>query len=88
MSIQIPSDPKSRKVIADAVVEISNHLTQIAAFRDKIKEVLDNVKDKTGMKPKDMRKYANLKHKGKLSDAIAEADDLEALDQILTGGGE
>lgn len=75
-TVIIPSNPADQKIIFDAVKEIDNSLTRIAAERDQIKAILENIADQfKGMDKKYMKKMAQVYHKQNFSQVQGDNED-------------
>ncbi len=75
-AILIPSNPADRKIIFDAVKEIDNSLTRIAAERAQIKAILDNIADQfEDIDKKYMKKLAQIYHKQNFAEVQGENED-------------
>lgn len=83
-NITIPSSPEDRKKILNAIQEISNSLTRIAAERDLIKEILQNVEDNFELPKKYTRKVAKIYHKQNFKEVQAEQSELETIYETVT----
>ena len=79
MSIIIPSSDADRKVIKDAMTELSNSMVRIESEKSFIKEAIDDLNDKVGIDKKHLRKLATIYHKQTLAQVTGEVEDLEAL---------
>ncbi len=79
MSIVVPSSEADRKVIKDAMTELSNSMVRIESEKSFIKEAIDDLNDKVGIDKKHLRKLANIYHKQTLAQVTGEVEDLEAL---------
>lgn len=83
--IDLPSDPVLRKVITDGIAEIISSKIRAGAERDLQKEICDKVKKTTGVKPAQVRQWANWKFKGDnaAAEAAAKITSSEAALEIL-----
>ena len=79
MSIVVPSSEADRKVIKDAMTELSNSMVRIESEKSFIKEAIDDLNDKVGIDKKHLRKLANIYHKQTLAQVTGEVEELEAL---------
>jgi flagellar motor switch protein FliG len=87
-NIIIPSDPQTRKVILDAMKEMSNSMTRIDSEKELMKEIVEEVSDKTEVPKKYLNKMARIYHKQNISEVKAENDDLETLYEAVTGASD
>lgn len=78
-TIIIPSSEADRKVIKDAMTELSNAMVRIESEKNFIKEAIEDLNDKVGIDKKYLKKLANIYHKQTLSEVTGEVEDLEAL---------
>lgn len=83
-NIIIPSDPQTRKVILDAMKEMSDSMTRVESEKNLMKEIIDDVSDKVEVPKKYLRKMANIYHKQNLTEVKTEMDDVEALYEAVT----
>ena len=79
MSIVVPSSEADRKVIKDAMTELSNSMVRIESEKSFIKEAIDDLNDKVGIDKKHLRKLANIYHKQTLAQVTGELEELESL---------
>ncbi len=79
MSIVVPSSEADRKVIKNAMTELSNSMVRIESEKSFIKEAIDDLNDKVGIDKKHLRKLANIYHKQTLAQVTGEVEELEAL---------
>ena len=80
----IPSNPNDRKVIFDAMKEISNSMTRIEAERDLIRQTINDVCDTQKLSKKTFRRMAKVYHKQNFKQEIAEQEEFEALYETVT----
>ncbi|MFW9602981.1 MAG: hypothetical protein ACMV1B_11785 [Prevotella sp.] len=73
------SSPVDRKKIKDALQEISNSLTRIAAERDLIKETVSEVSKNFNLSKKHINKMSRIYHKQNFQVTQQENEELEAL---------
>lgn len=85
-NIIVPSDPQTKQTILNALKEISNSMTRIDSEKDLIKEIVEEVSDKTEVPKKYINKLARIYHKQNISEVKAENDDLETLYEAVTAG--
>ena len=67
-----PSNPADQKKIADAVVEAFNSRQRIAAEKDLIKNIRDDLKEKFGLPPKVFNKMLTTYEKMNLEEQVQE----------------
>jgi hypothetical protein len=70
--------------VYDAIVEISNSMTRMAAERDLIKETLNMVKDKYELPQKYTRTLAKIYHKQNFQEVKSEQSEVETLYESIT----
>lgn len=80
----IPSNPNDRKVIFDAMKEISNSMTRIDAERDLIRQTINDVCDTQKLSKKTFRRMAKVYHKQNFKQEIAEQEEFETLYETVT----
>jgi len=85
MSVIVPSDPQTKKVILDAMKEMSNSMTRVDAEKDLMKEIIEEVSDKTEIPKKYLNRMARIYHKQNMAEVKAENSDLEDLYEAVTG---
>ena len=73
------SNPVDRKKIKDALIEISDSMTRIAAERDLIKEIVKDIADKYELSKKHINKMSRIYHKQNFQTEQQEYDELESL---------
>ena len=78
-TIIIPSSPADRKIIKDAMTELSNSMVRIESEKNFIKEAIEELNDKVGIDKKYLNKLARVYHKQTLAQVTGEMEDLEAL---------
>jgi uncharacterized coiled-coil DUF342 family protein len=76
--MQISSD-HYKKTLRNAMVEISNSLTRIAAERDQIKSICDHVKEEIQVNPKLVRKLGSIYYKQNLTALVGETEEIKDL---------
>lgn len=81
----IPSSPTDRKAVLDAIREADASLTRIDAEKEHIKEIVDMLKEKFELPPKQMRKVINAYHKQNLVDVTTAAEEVEELYESFIG---
>lgn len=83
ISIDLPSDEASRKVITDAVTEIVDSMTRDQAERELRKSIGEAVKEKTKFDPVLLNKFARWRYNGKLNEDVNKINESEAVYKIL-----
>jgi hypothetical protein len=73
------TSPADRKVLLDAVQELSNSMTRVDGERDFQKEAIAEVSGKLNLNKKYVRKLARIYHKNNLNDVKQENEDVETL---------
>lgn len=81
----LPSDDHGKKVIKDAMFEISASMTRMDAERDLQKEAIGNVCEEYELNKKTFRKLVRTYHKQNFTKEIAEHEEFENMYQELTG---
>ena len=81
----LPSDTFGKKVIKDAMLEISGAMTRIEGERDYIKESIAKVCEDFEINKKTFRKLVNTYHKQNFSKEVAEHEEFEKMYEDLTG---
>jgi len=81
----MPSSEKDRERIKGAVNEIVDHYTMIASYQEKVKEVNEFLKDEFDMPSSLANKTARLVFKGSFSEEVAKFEELEELNNLVTG---
>jgi hypothetical protein len=81
----IPSDPKARAKIKAMVVEISDHMTIIEGYREKIKETIKEVSEEFDIKKKYLNKMAATYHRNNFNQQQQENEDIAALFEAVVG---
>ena len=79
MSNVMISNPADRKKIKDALQEISDAMTRIAAEKDLIKEIVADVSDNFQMEKKTVNKMARVYHKQNFINEQQAFDEFETL---------
>lgn len=77
------SNPEDRKVVTDAIKEISNSMLRMESDRDLQKEIVEAVCEKVDIDKADVKKLAKIYHKQNYNDVKAAADDLQGLYEEL-----
>lgn len=83
MSIIIPSSPEDRKLVLDALKEISNSYTRTEAEKDFVKEAINDLADKVEIEKKHIRQLAKIYHKQNLPEVRDQVDTIEALYEAI-----
>lgn len=73
------TSPADRKVLLDAVKELSNSMTRVDGERDFQKEAIAEVAGKLNLEKKYVRKLARIYHKNNLTEVKQENEDVETL---------
>lgn len=73
------TSPADRKVLLDAVQELSNSMTRVDGERDFQKEAIGDVAKKLNLEKKYVRKLARIFHKNNLNEVKQENEDVETL---------
>ena len=73
------TSPADRKVLLDAVQELSNSMTRVDGERDFQKEAIVEVAKKLNLEKKYVRKLARIFHKNNLNEVKQENEDVETL---------
>jgi hypothetical protein len=73
------TSPADRKVLLDAVQELSNSMTRVDGERDFQKEAIGDVAKKLNLEKKYVRKLARIYHKNNLNEVKQENEDVETL---------
>ena len=81
----LPSDEFGKKVIKDAMFEISASMTRIEGERDYIKESIAKVCEEFELSKKTFRKLVRTYHKQNYDKEIAEHEEFETMYEELTG---
>ena len=78
------SSPVDRKKILDAMREISNSMTRIAAERDLMKDIVKDVSDNFQIPRKVVNKIAKTYHKQNLTQEVQEHEEFVELYDSVT----
>lgn len=81
----LPSDDHGKKVIKDAMFEISASMTRVDGERDLQREAIAKVCEEFELNKKTFRKLVRTYHKQNFSKEIAEHEEFETMYQELTG---
>lgn len=80
----LPSNPKDREAIKNAVNELCDSMTRIDSERDLQKSIVDDVNENTGLDKSILKQLASWKHKGTKDKAVQKVNDVEfAYDQLF-----
>lgn len=80
----VPSNPKDRKAIFDAMKELSNSMARIDAERDLIRQIINDVCEEQKLSKKTFRRMAKVYHKQNFKQEIAEQEEFEKLYEVVT----
>lgn len=86
MSFTIPSNPKDRKIINDALKEIGNHLTIKSAASDAIKDIAVHMKEDYDMPLRTVNRLAKVMYEQNFQDKAADFEEFETEFEILIKG--
>jgi hypothetical protein len=73
------NNPADQKKILNAMREVSNSMVRIAAERDLIKDIVNDVSEKFQLDKKIFKKMCNTFHKDNYSENVAEAEEFVSL---------
>lgn len=79
------TDPAKKKVILDALQEISSSKTRMEAERDLIKEIVNNLHEETEIEKKIIRRMAKVYHAANFTEEVAQDEEFELLYETITG---
>lgn len=79
------SSPEDRKKLLNAIKEIDNSMTRVAAERDFQKDAISAVADELDLEKKYVRKLASIYHKQNFSQVQQEQEEVETLYELITG---
>ena len=79
------SNPEDRKKLLNAIKEIDNSMTRVAAERDFQKDAINNVAGELDLEKKYVRKLAAIYHKQNLSQVQQETEEVFELYDLITG---
>ena len=75
-----------KTIVADAIREMVDSMTRVAAERDLQKEIVTQVKENTTVAPKVFRKMARTAFKANFTEEVAINEEFELLyKQVVTG---
>lgn len=81
----LPNDEFGKKVIKDAMFEISGAMTRIEGERDFIKEAIAKICEDFEINKKTFRRLVNTYHRQNFSKEVAEHEEFEKMYEDLTG---
>jgi len=81
----MPSTEKDRDRIKAAISEIVDHLTFIASYKEKIKEINDFLKEEFELPASLANKSAALVYKGSFFEEEAKFAELEEINNLVAG---
>lgn len=73
------SNAADRKKFKDALQEISNSYTRVAAERDLVKDIVANLSEEFTLPKKQISKLARIYHKQNLTQESADFEEIETL---------
>ena len=79
------SNPKDRERLLNAIKEIDNSMTRVAAERDFQKDAINAVADELDLEKKYVRKLASIYHKQNLSQVQQETEEVFELYDLIMG---
>lgn len=79
------SNPEDRKKLLNAIKEIDNSMTRVAAERDFQKDAINTVADELDLEKKYVRKLASIYHKQNLSQVQQETEEVFELYDLIMG---
>jgi archaellum component FlaC len=79
------SNPEDRKKLLNAIKEIDNSMTRVAAERDFQKDAINTVADELELEKKYVRKLASIYHKQNLSQVQQETEEVFELYDLIMG---
>lgn len=82
-TIEIPSNPKKREGLKNAVVEITKHMQKVSHENEAIKDILSATESTTGIKKKYIRKMAKLMYTHEYSSHKTENQEFEELYEMI-----
>lgn len=86
LSVTIPSDPHTRKLIRDTLKDISNLKTMMAAQADTIKEAIKGASERHDIPKKYMERMVNVFHAGTYEKQEQEHDEFTTLYESIVEG--
>jgi ribosome maturation protein Sdo1 len=85
-NIIIPTSPADRDRIRNAMKEISASFTRTEAEKNFVKDAINALAEDVPIPKKILRKMAVIYHKQNITEVTTEAEDLEALYELINGG--
>lgn len=82
-NIIIPSDPKTKQKIKNAVKEISNSFTRIQSENENVAAILARMKEECEIPSPILRKLARTFYNQNMQDQLSEFEDFEALYDVI-----
>lgn len=82
------SNPEDRKKLLNAIKEIDNSMTRVAAERDFQKDAITAVADDLDLEKKYVRKLASIYHKQNFAQVQADQEEVETLYELITGSND
>lgn len=79
----MPSSPADRKIIMDAMAEISASMTRTEGEKDFVKEAISELYDKFKIPKKLLNRFAKTYHKQTYSDELGSNSDFETMVETL-----
>lgn len=86
LDLTLPSNPADQNKIKNAVREMEDSMTRIAAEKDLQKEIINRINEETGYAKPALRKLATMKYKLTRNKVESEAETLvETYDRLFGG---
>lgn len=82
----LPSSTTDRQKIKAALVECTNCFQRIEDEQESLKEIINDVAEKSGINKKLLRRVARTMYKRTYTDVVQENDDFETLYETLVKG--
>lgn len=82
------SNPEDRKKLLNAIKEIDNSMTRVAAERDFQKDAITTIADDLDLEKKYVRKLASIYHKQNFAQVQADQEEVETLYELITGSND
>jgi hypothetical protein len=82
------SSPEDRKKLLNAIKEIDNSMTRVAAEKDFQKDAITAVADELELEKKYIRKLASIYHKQNFSQFQQEQEEVETLYELIAGSSD
>ena len=77
------TNPADKKKIKDALFEISNCMTRIAAEKELIKDIVNDLSENFELPKKQVNKIAKVYHKSNYSQQVADSDEFQTMYESL-----